>query len=219
MTTIVSSNADAYIRAIHGVNGAGIYNTYTIDLYKYQLLYDSVIVQMNKYIRYFADGEYDDLITNFTNKKYNSLILSADPQAFKTNDIENLIGFEHDPEKFNLMRESTYDVIDGLRKTKQVSQEIKTLNEEIKDLKVNYRDILLDPVKLNDYINEHKITVMAFQATQPFNTTIVLKPWYDKYFELYGPPSDGVFQSELLADIVINLIKTNQIKEEDFINS
>jgi hypothetical protein len=219
MTTIVSSNADAAIRAIHGSNAAGVYNKYTIDLYKYQLLYDSVIVQMNKYIRYFADGSYNDLITKFTNKNYNSLILRADPEAFTTNDIENLIGFEHDPEKFNLMRESTYNVIDGLQKTKQVSQENKTLNEKIIDLEVNYKNILEDPVKLNDYINKNKINVMAFQASQPFNTTIVLKPWYNKYFELYGPPSDGVFQSELLADIVMNLIRTNEIKEEDFINS
>lgn len=219
MTTIVSTNADAFVRTIHGSNAAGVYNTYTLDLYRYQLLYDSVIAQMNTYIRYFTKGEFDKLITRFTNKNYNSLILSADPLSFNTIDIQNLTGFEYDPDKFNLMRESTYNVIDGLRKTVQVSQENIVLKEDIIRLEVNYRDVLEDPVKLNDYINANRINVMAFQASQPFNTTIELKPWYNEYFRLYGPPFDGVFQSELLAEIVMNLISTGQIEEEDFINS
>jgi hypothetical protein len=219
MTTIVSTNADAFIRTIHGSNAAGVYNTYTLDLYRYQLLYDSVITQMNTYIRYFTKGDFDLLINRFTNKNYNSLILRADPNSFNTIDIQNLTGFEYDPEKFNLMRESTYNVIDGLRKTVQVSQENITLNEKITVLEKDYKDILEDPIKLNDYINANRINVMAFQATQPFNTTIELKPWYNEYFRLYGPPSDGVFQSELLAEIVLNLISTGQIQQEDFINS
>jgi|UniRef100_A0A6C0D2H8 hypothetical protein len=219
MTTIVSANADAFIRTIHGSNVAGVYNTYTLDLYRYQLLYDSVIVQMNTYIRYFTKGDFDKLITKFTNKNYNSLILSADPLSFNTIDIENLTGFEYDPDKFNLMRESTYNVIDGLRQTVKVAQENIALQEDIVTLKVNYKDVLEDPVKLNDYINSNKINIIAFQASQPFNTTIELKPWYKEYFRLYGPPGNGVFQSELLAEIVMNLIYTNQIQEEDFINS
>jgi hypothetical protein len=219
MTTIISTNADAFVRTIHGTNAAGVYNKYTLDLYRYQLLYDLVITQMNKYIRYFTKGEFDKLILNFTNSNYNKLILSADPLSFNTIDIENLTGFEYDPEKFNLMRESTYNVIDGLRKSVQVAEENITLKEDITRLEVNYRDVLLDPVKLNDYINSNRINVMAFQASQPFNTTIELKPWYKEYFYLYGPPFDGVFQSELLAEIVMNLINTEQITAEDFINS
>ena len=212
MTTIVSTNADAFVRTIHGSNAAGVYNTYTLDLYRYQLLYDSVITQMNTYIRYFTKGDFDLLINRFTNKNYNSLILRADPLSFNTIDIQNLTGFEYDPEKFNLMRESTYNVIDGLRKTVQISQENITLNEKITVLEKDYKDILEDPIKLNDYINANRINVMAFQATQPFNTTIELKPWYNEYFQLYGPPSDGVFQSELLAEIV--LISLVQVKSK-----
>ena len=219
MTTIVSTNADAFVRTIHGSNAAGVYNTYTLDLYRYQLLYDSVVAQMNTYIRHFTKGEYTKLINSFTNSNYNSLILRADPLSFNTIDIQNLTGFEYDPEKFNLMRESTYNVIDGLRQTVKVAQENIALQEDIVTLKVNYKDVLEDPVKLNDYINENKINVMAFQASQPFNTTIELKPWYKEYFRLYGPPGNGVFQSELLAEIVMNLIYTKQIQEEDFINS
>jgi len=219
MTTIVSTNADAFIRTIHGSNAAGVYNTYTLDLYRYQLLYDLVISQMNTYIRHFTKGDFTKLISSFTNKNYNSLILTADANSFNTIDIQNLTGFEYNPDKFNLMRESTYNVIDGLRQTVKVAQENIALQEDIVTLKVNYKDVLEDPIKLNDYINANKINVMAFQASQPFNTTIELKPWYNEYFRLYGPPFDGVFQSELLAEIVMNLISTGQIQEEDFINS
>ena len=219
MTTIVSTNAESFVRTIHGKNIAGVYTTYTLDLYRYQLLYDTVIAQMNTYIRHFSKGEFDRLMNKFTNTAYNNLILRADPIAFNRSDIENLKGFEHDPEKFNLMRESTYNFIDGLQKSVQLTKYNMTLNERITTLEVKYKDVLEDPVILNDYIIANRINVMAFQASQQFNTTIELKPWYNEYFQLYGPPSDGVFQSELLAEIVMRLIETNQIKEEDFINS
>jgi len=219
MTTILSTNANAFIKTLHNSGSAGVYTGYTVDLYRYQLLYDSVISQMNTYIRYFTKGEFDNLTNSFTSKNYNSLILRADSLSFNTVDVQNLIGFEYDNSKFNLMRESTYNVIDGLLKTVEVSQENIALNAKIINLKINYKDVLEDPVRLNDYINSNRINVIAFQATQPFNTKIELKPWYTEYFRLHGPPSDGVFESELLAEIVMNLINTDQIKEEDFINS
>ena len=83
----------------------------------------------------------------------------------------------------------------------------------------DYKDVLEDPVKLQNYINTHKLDTMAFQATETFNTTMVLKPWYEVYFLKHGPPNNGVFQSELLAQIVIDLIASNTISPEDFINS
>jgi hypothetical protein len=219
MTTIASTSAGAFTKSLHGQSVAGVYDVYTKDLYRYQLLYDSVISQMNTYINYFSTGDYDRLTQQFTTKQYNSLILRADATTFNTTLIDSLVGFEYDPGKFNLMRESAYNVIDGLEKTITVVQQNLGLQEDIVILKTNYKDVLEDPVKLRDYINTHKLDVMAFQATEVFNTTVELKPWYKVYFQKYGAPGNGVFQSELLAQIVIDLINAGTITEDEFINS
>jgi hypothetical protein len=219
MTTIASTSAGAYTRSIHGLTVAGVYDVYTKDLYRYQLLYDSVISQMSTYIRYFSMGDYDSLTEKFTTRQYNSLILRANPTSFNTTIVDNLTGFVYDPTKFNLMRESAYNVIDGLEKTITVVKQNLDLQEDIVILKTNYKDVLEDPVKLNDYINKHKLDVLPFQASETFNTTVELKPWYKVYFQKYGPPGNGVFQSELLAQIVIDLISEGTITEDEFINS
>jgi hypothetical protein len=219
MTTISSTSAGAFTKSLHGSNVAGVYDVYTKDLYRYQLLYDSVISQMNTYINYFSTGEYNNLIDTFTTTRYNSLILRADANTFNTTLIESLVGFEYNPDKFNLMRQSTYNVIDGLEKTISLVNQNLDLQEDIVILKRDYKDVLEDPIKLRDYINKNKINIMAFEASAPFETTVVLKPWYTEYFIRHGPPPKGVFQSELLAQIVIDLIKSGTITENDFINS
>jgi len=219
MTTIASTSASAFTKSLHGTNVAGVYDVYTKDLYRYQLLYDSVISQMNTYINYFSTGDYDNLTKTFTTQRYNSLILRADANTFNTTLIESLIGFEYNPDKFNLMRQSAYNVIDGLEKTITVVKQNIDLQEDIIILKRDYKDVLEDPVKLRDYIKSHKLDVLPFQASAPFETTVVLKPWYTAYFIKHGPPPKGVFQSELLAKIVIDLIKSGTITEDEFINS
>lgn len=219
MTTIAGTTAGVYIKPFNGKHIAGVYDTYTKDLFRYQLLYDSVISQMNIYLNYFSMGDYVNLTKSFTAKQYNRLILRADPTTFATTIIDDLNGFEYDPEKFNLMRQSTYNVIDGLEKTITLVKQNLDLQEDIVILKTNYKDVLEDPVKLRDYINSHKLDVIPFQASEPFNTTVILKPWYKVYFQKYGPPGNGVFKSELLAQIVIDLIASKTITEDQFINS
>ena len=224
MTTIQSATASAFVKGMHKSNnvGYGVHNAYTTDVYRYQLLYDLVISQMNTYINYFSidnSNNYYKLINNFTTKEYNNLILKADYRAFNTLKVKSLSGFEYDPTKFELMRKSTYNVINGLEKTINLVKQNTTLQQEVILLTQNYKDVLEDPIKLNDYINNKKLNVIPFQASQTFETTVELKPWYQRYFQLYGPPGNGVFQAELLAQIVLDLIASGEITEDEFINS
>ena len=43
--------------------------------------------------------------------------------------------------------------------------------------------------------------------------SIELKPWVERDLDLHGAPGDGVFKSELLADIINDLAEENG---EDF---
>ena len=115
---------------------------------------------------------------------------------------------------FEQYRLKTFGIIDGLWKTKTLITQNKTLEEQNKV----YKNILNDPILLEQYITQNKLNMIAFQASELFNVQIVLKPWYSAYLQQYGPPGNGVFNSEYLAQIVATLIASGQITEEEFIN-
>lgn len=225
MTTIVATTASAYIKSLHGTIIVGTTSNqdevfqYQLTLYKYQYLYDSVITQLNNYINYFSTGDYNNLVQRFTTRNYNRLILSATPQSFNTAQINNLDGFVYNPIKFDLMRESTYNVIDGLEKTITLVNQNITYEKDITEL-TKYKNILDDPKLLIEYIDSQRLNTMPlFQATETFQVQYVLKPWFERYLNTIGPPANGVFDSEKLANIVLELIAEKIITEEDFINS
>ena len=224
MTTIVATSAAAYIKSIHGQTSAGVSTDqdtvfkYQLTLYKYQYLYDSVITQLNTYIRYFSVGNYSELTKNFTTKTYNTLLMSAKSKNFDTSDINNLVNFIYNPSKFELMRESTYRVIDGLEKTITLVNQNITYQKDITEL-TKYKNILDDPKLLVEYIDSQRLNTMPlFQATETFQVKYLLKPWFEVYLNTIGPPANGVFESDKLAEIVLKLISDGIIEEEDFIN-
>ena len=224
MTTIVATTAGAYIKSIHGQTSSGISADqdtvfkYQLTLYKYQYLYDSVITQLNTYIRYFSLGNFNALLNTFTPKTYNTLLMSAKSKNFNTPDINNLVNFVYNPIKFELMRESTYKVIDGLEKTITLVNQNITYQKDITEL-TKYKNILDDPKLLVEYIDSQRLNTMPlFQSTETFQVQYVLKPWFEVYLNTIGPPANGVFESEKLAEIVLKLISDGIIKEEEFIN-
>lgn len=224
MTTIVATSAGAYIKSIHGQTTSGVGTNqdivfnYKLSLYKYQYLYDTVITQLNTYIRYFSIGNFSELTKNFNTKTYNTLLMSAKSKNFDTSDINNLVNFIYNPTKFELMRESTYRVIDGLEKTITLVNQNTTYQKDITEL-TKYKNILDDPKLLIEYIDSQRLNTMPlFQATETFQVKYLLKPWFESYLQTYGPPPNGVFESDKLAEIVIKLISDGIITEDEFIN-
>jgi len=224
MTTIVATSAGAYIKSIHGQTTSGVSTNqdqvfkYQLSLYKYQYLYDTVITQLNTYIRYFSIGNYTELKKNFTTKTYNSLLMSAKAKNFDTSDINNLVDFIYNPTKFELMRESTYRVIDGLEKTISLVNQNITNEKDITEL-TKYKNILDDPKLLIEYIDSQRLNTMPlFQSTEAFQVQYLLKPWFEAYLQTYGAPPNGVFESDKLAEIVLKLVSDGIITEDQFIN-
>jgi hypothetical protein len=82
-----------------------------------------------------------------------------------------------------------------------------------------YKNILDDPKLLIEYIDSQRLNTMPlFQATETFQVKYLLKPWFEAYLQTYGPPPNGVFESDKLAEIVIKLVSDGIITEDDFIN-
>jgi hypothetical protein len=220
MTSFSSTSASAYSKSLQGNLNNLTSNTnldLIRDIYRYQILNSFVINNLNNYINLFTKAKYTELKDSYTDAKRKnlSLILGNDSFFYNTN-IDNLDGFNYDSGTFNNFRSSSKGLISGLEMAVKQFDQVNQLEKDVK----YYENILSTEKNIIQYINEHKeVSQFAFDTTQVFNVKHVLKPWYERYLALYGPPNDGVFQNDLMADIVINLIREGVISEEDFITN
>ena len=187
------------------------------DIYRYQLLNTYVVNNLNSYINLFTRAKYTELKSSYTDSKRKniSLVIGNDSFFYNTN-IDNLDGFNYDSATFNSFRSSSKAVISGLEMSIKQFDQVKELEADVK----YYETILSTEKNIIEYINQHKeVSQFAFDTTQVFNVKHVLKPWYQRYLAIHGPPNDGIFQNDLMADIVIELIREGVITEEEFITN
>ena len=109
----------------------------------------------------------------------------------------------------------TYKLSDVIQQAVTEQIKITNLEEDVSGLTV-YKNILEDREKLLEFINEEQRTSYLFSAEATMTESIVLKPWVERYLEQYGAPGDGVFKSELLADIINELIDEAEENGETF---
>ena len=227
MTSYTSASSVSSSRAIHGVtttsNTSATY-LYSLKLYKYQLLYKNVLSQLAPFIKYFSAADYESLTTKFTILEYNRLIYASNIKKYNDENVAaSFSNFNSDPAymdlQFNNYVADSFLIIDGLWASIPFSNTLMDLKIENIDLTTNYKDVLDDPIKLQNYINARSINVLPFQASETFNTQIIIKPWFLVYLQTYGPPSDGYFRSDYLSTIVTDLINNGTITEAEFLNS
>jgi hypothetical protein len=227
MTSNFGSSSSSVSRPIHGVVSSvssGTIYSYSLILYKYQVLYDRVVAELIPYLKYFSKGQFEELTAKFTKVEYNRIVLSASPNNFTvdalTASYDNFItDTAYNDQQFDNYVSSTFMVLDSLWKTIPFSNDLINLKLENINLTDKYKKVLEDPIQLQHYINERNIHIMPFQASETFNTAIIINPWFVSYLQKYGPPADGYFRSDYLAEIVRELIANGSITESQFIDS
>jgi hypothetical protein len=115
------------------------------------------------------------------------------------------------PSKYKTLAEYIMNMMKQTLTERQRIVNLQVENEEYK----SFKDILEDPSKLNDYIKEVQSTSYLFSAEATYNQPIQLKLWYQVYLERHGPPGDGVFDTDLLGNIIEELIAAGLIREDD----
>lgn len=216
MATFIGTSSAYYGRSLHGqiksLTGTALDTSR--DVYRYQLLYYNVIQVLNSYINFFSTGNYATLKNKFTNNTKNQLIsIISNADYFYNTNIDNLNDFVYDSNMFENFRNNTYYILNGLVQAVSQYDQLDALTNE-----VNYcNDILSSEAKILEYLNSNKNpSVIAFTANQKFNTSIILKPWYERYIILFGAPNDGVFLSEKMAIAVQELINEGVITLDQF---
>ena len=217
MASVIGTSSSNSNRSMHGYTSIAKASdlTYVRDVYRYQELYIQVIQILNSYISYFSTGDFEGLKHNYdaTTKSELQLYLQ-NTTNFYNQTIEELVNFTYDPNMFIRYRNTTFKMLDGLMQSITLYNKYQQANLEIK----NMSDILSSRDNILKYLEQNsQLTAIAFSTSQDVNLSLVLKPWYEQYLIKYGPPNDGVFQTNLLADIAANLIDQGIITHEQFV--
>lgn len=187
------------------------------DIARYQLLYDNMLSRMRQYLNLYTEGSYNELKQEFTLTKLNELLASNNDSVYYNAQVEDLANFTYDETTFLQYKRSMYSMLTGFSLSVKQYDEVVSCNTELNEKK----ELLSSKEKLIEYITTEfldKISMDSFNITQPFNTTIQLKPWYNLYLQLYGAPYDGVFNAEKMANVVEILVNDNVITIEQFIS-
>ena len=206
---IVGASSLAVSRSIHGVNNnvtGGVNIDAVRDFYRFQLLYTKVINTLNVLLGYYSIGDFYNLNTLLTEARKNILINNISTDNYYNESITNLKDFVYDSTIFSLYQKETLNTLNGLMASIEQYQYNITLYTE-NDLLTKKAAILDDDyLAVLDYIKRKKLDLIPFTEVQMFQIDLELKPWYTKYLQLYGPPTNGVFDLTLLAEIVNTLI-------------
>lgn len=174
-----------------------------IKLKKYELLYSAAVSQMLPSLDSYRDGKFDVLNTQFTPEIYTELGKQlADDTRYTDNIVERI---PYRPRTFTDIKSSFHNVLDGLNRGKL--QYIKEV--ECSDKVDTYETILHTPENLVNYYNRtYKKSAGTFEELD-VNTilteTPVVNQEYDIYVQRHGLPCNGIFESEKLSIILLEL--------------
>jgi len=185
------------------------------DLYRYQKLYENVVHTMTDYTALYTSGDFLTLKSKYTESEINRLTANTQSSNYYNETVDKLIGFTYDSNTFANYQENM------LRSLRSMYLAIRENDNYVyADMLATERNaILTNKDRLIEYIRAvytDKSNMEAFNISQSFTVTAVLKPWYSLYFEMYGPPPNGIFDSLKMAEVVNILIERKEITLEEF---
>jgi hypothetical protein len=215
---------------MHGANNNGNGNVLTEavrDFYRFQILYTRVFEQLSIYLGYYNRAEYKELTTLLNETKQKILLTDiTNNLLYNNNTVTNLEGFLYNSSLFTLYKTTTINILNGLVAAIEYNEQkviIEDLNVELLKYKASI-DASGNQQFILQYMNDKKLDLKPFELEMNFPPNgevlyVELKPWYTNYLVEYGPPSNGVFDLNLLSQIVDTLIKDGVITLEEFIST
>lgn len=195
--------------------GSGQDNRYRRDYARLKILYDRILYQLRPPMIYYNEGDFEYFMESTPDILIYTRLLNND-STFYYNNESQLDQYKYDERLVENYRFVSNRVIDTIKQAMTEYIKIRNLTQENEELK-SYKDILEDGDKLSEYLETRRNTRHLFSAEATLEVAPSLKLWYQVYLERHGPPGDGVFNSELLAEIIEELIQNGQITEEELI--
>jgi len=185
------------------------------DYFRLKILYERVLFQLRPPMTLYNEGEFEFFMSSMPDVLTLTRVLNNENTFFKNNS-SSLNSYKYEGGLVDKYIFITNRLVDTIKQAMTEYIKIRNLQNENAELK-SYKEILHDKDKLVEYLEEQKNTSHLFSATATLQTRPQLKLWYQIYMERHGPPGDGVFNSELLAAIIEELIESGEILEDELI--
>ena len=185
----------------NNVANNGLYNDISVEILsgEHKLIHNLVI---NKYI-----DEITTYYNHFANGEYDIVIKALDDNTFAK--ISKELYELHVNEQYSDYEFILRNIINSFNSLMKSIQQYLTLQSVKKQLEyeTNKASILDDIEKLKEYINNlSKKASFSLITTVKVNAPILtIKKEYQTYIDMYGFPKNGVFDAELLGNIIKTL--------------
>jgi hypothetical protein len=192
------------------------------DYARMQILYNNILTQLKPPMLLYASGDFDDFISTISGEILTTMTDLNDDDIFfygntsSTRSYNLLQNYDYDETLVPNFRSISNSLIDVMQQGISEYYKIKSLEQENTNL-LSYKEILEDRTQLLTYLSDIQTTSYLFSAEATYTNDIDIKLWYQTYLDRYGAPSDGVFDSEILASIITELIDSGEISEDELI--
>ena len=185
------------------------------DYFRLKILYERVLFQLRPPMTLYNEGEFEFFMSSMPNVLTLTRVLNNE-NTFFMNDPKPLNDYEYEGGLVDKYLFITNRLVDTIKQAMTEYIKIRNLENENAELKT-YKEILQDKEKLVAYLEQQQNTGHLFSASATLQTRPQLKLWYQVYMERHGPPGDGVFNSELLAEIIDELVASGEVTEDELI--
>ena len=185
------------------------------DFFRLKILYERVLFQLRPPMTLYNEGEFEFFMSSMPNVLTLTRVLNNE-NTFFMNDPKPLNDYEYEGGLVDKYLFITNRLVDTIKQAMTEYIKIRNLESENAELK-SYKEILEDKEKLVAYLEQQQNTGHLFSASATLQTQPQLKLWYQVYMERYGPPGDGVFNSELLSEIIEELVASGEVTEDELI--
>jgi hypothetical protein len=189
------------------------------DYYRFQILNEKVLQSLKPLILNYKNANIIEL--NRLDASNNYLIAQIDNTTYYNNDkITYIKDFNYDINLFETYKQSFKSVLTGFQSAIGQLRNNISLSDTNATLLESY-NILNSPnssILIREYIIKRNADGIPFDANQILDIDLDIKPWYSEYLTLYGPPANGIFDTELISTIVTDLIDKGTITIDEFIS-
>ena len=181
------------------------------ELLRYGKLGDDALGRLSSELIYLRTGNFDALDNETSQKALNevsSLLINDNYFTFSEEEIRAYDLSDSDT-VFQVYKIFAYSIIDGINSAIVLNKQNESL--QTSNVQLNqFKNILQDPDLLNEYIenNYGGFRPAIMQVEHEVTSALQLAPEYSTYITRFGVPENGVFDSQKLELIRLELSNT-----------
>ena len=173
------------------------------QFFKYERLYQVVVVVLNSYLEYIKTKQFDQLSEEVSSDLFTELgLLITNESNFTAANTFSLTLYSPNMGTFDQYRTTMHKILDGM-------SGVITLNDE-KNHHENehnkFNDILYSREKLKEFIDQEYNSFILFDTEASLTVEPSIKPQVLLYIQRHGLPPGGCFESEKMSVIIQELI-------------